>query len=91
MKYKMEYRYIPREEFIQLWEKMCSSMRITDLPWQGIEHHLKNSTVLGYSGKGTPYKNELERVKDEYYNRSKKIPKFIDIHEKEGLVRVFSY
>jgi hypothetical protein len=77
-----------KKMIIAILKNTISSLEDYDnVPWIGIEAHLKSSSVPGQSGKGTKYLNELERMKDNYYNPP--LPLFIQIWESDGLVCIY--
>jgi len=79
---KMNIKYLSKKKYLELWQKYKDNRQYTSPPWAGIETHLEHSHVFGKSGPGTKYANELERVKDEYYNPP--APLFITVWETSG-------
>jgi hypothetical protein len=84
---EIKKKYISFSKYRVLFESLQGTRRYTSPPWIGIEAHLKSSSVPGQSGKGTKYLNELERMKDNYYNPP--LPLFIQIWESDGLVCIY--
>ena len=69
-----------KEISVEEYEKLCSrfkgSRRIES---PKIDPVMKSMTVQGRSGKGTPFKNEYERLMDEWRNPPN--PLFITMHD----------
>lgn len=80
-------KYISRKEYQELWDKYQSNRRYESPPWSGIRYKLEKMTVGGQSGPGTKYTNELERMKDEYYNP--KLPSFITMYTINGIEYIY--
>ena len=61
------------EKYKKVWEKMQGSMQFKS---PGIDPMMKSMTVMGMSGKGTPFENEYDRMMDEHLNPP--MPPFIE-------------
>ena len=73
--------YLSAEDFTKLWEDHKSKLCIG--VFQG-DPSLANYTVQGYSGPGTPFANEYERMKHEHYNPAP--PHTITVVEGDGMI-----
>jgi len=80
-------KYISMKNYKELWENMQGNMRFVSPPWSGIGYQLKHMCVSNQSGPGTKYANELERMKDEYFNPT--MPRFITMHTRDGIEYIY--
>ena len=62
-----DIKEIPWDEYKKMWESMEDTRRF-DPP--NISPEMRNMTVQGHSGPGTPFKDEYERMMHEYHNPS---------------------
>ena len=71
---------ISKLEYEKLWNKCKETIRID---YNDLHPELKNITVVGLSGEGTPFKNEHERYLHEKINPP--MPSQINWYEVDGL------
>ncbi len=77
----MNVVYISREEYIKKWEEMKGNLRFEN---PCIDPVMRNMTVQGYSGEGTSFANEYERLHYEYFNP--KMPSEIIFYGLDGTI-----
>lgn len=63
--------------------QLMQNRRYETPPWTGMEYQLMKMTVIGSSGPGTKFANELERMKHEYHNPP--LPRQIEYHDVNGI------
>ena len=75
----MDVKYISIEEYEELWNSAKSCMRID---FNDLDPIMKTMTVTGFSGEGTEFENEYDRLLHKAFNPS--MPAQILYHDYDG-------
>lgn len=77
----MVIKEISIEEYKKMWEDTKGKMQF-EAP--RIDPVMRNMTVQGYSGPGTPFENEYERLEYEHFNP--RMPRQIEMWTEDDLI-----